>query len=331
MREKQNRRAVSCSKERSAPEDDKSEVEKLAESIGANLSESYYPFENNVDFEDTPKDETMEGSEPGDSETVSVPPTPPSSPINELDRQESGPATLGPKRDPRPPTVSRRAWHKFRRMAELQQKIREEEEQHKLRDKVTGRRDQSREAQEARLCGYLCKEGAQLSTLEGATPTFQKSSSLNEAVPPIASPSKGIQDDDEADKALQKEEEASPSAPFTRDSAVKLQNEQVGEPKEEESRKEVGQKSAPTWPSEELTAGEDESRGAPTIRRTAVSWHPVAEVVTVEAGSPATQRPVERSTTNLVEKSTLRACRRIMDRPNAQLGSNSSSSKEVPK
>ncbi|CDI82908.1 hypothetical protein, conserved [Eimeria acervulina] len=341
------RPAERCTREYSALEKAVTESEKFAESFGSDLAAFCYPFENNVDFVDTPAEET-EGSplESDDEGSPSVPPTPPSTPMNKPERPEGGAALRGPPRDQRPAVVSRRAWHKLRRLVERQEKEVEEKEKAKLCDEVTGRRDQSREAEEARheLCGHRGEE-AQLSPLEeSATETLQRSSSSSEPwseqeghstniqqdmdrSSEQESHSTSIQQETEADE-LQKEEEMSFGTPSTSKGAVNLEGDQL---KEQEEEKPAGKaaiplKSGVSRAGDKLHRANEELRKAPKTRKSTVSWHPVAEVVTVEAGSPTTQFPITRTTADLAEKSTLRSCRRMRDRANVELSSNSSSS-----
>ncbi|CDJ31654.1 uncharacterized protein EMH_0039570 [Eimeria mitis] len=318
-------------RERSPLEEEKTEWEILAESAEMDLAEFYYPFESNVDFVDTPTDETVESSVTSESEGKeghSVPPTPPPTPMNEPERPDGCSDTQGPERDRRPVAVSRRAWHKLRRVMELEEKAAEEAEESQLRDEVTGRRDQSREAEEAGLCGQLFEDDDQVSPpAEGATTTLQSSISPSEQGPPDANPSEDTQQEQDANDQLENEQdEESPASPSTDEGAGSCQNEQCQEPQKETSHEvATTRKSAVRWPGGELPKAKKDSPEAPTARKSVVSWHPVAEVVTVEAGSPSTQQPVTRSTTDLVEKSTLRACRRLTTPANLQLGSSPSS------
>ncbi|CDJ61666.1 hypothetical protein, conserved [Eimeria maxima] len=304
-----SRRGKRCNREHSALEEPEADMEQLVESVGGDLSEFLYPFENNVEFVDNSPEETEESSRSSEFEEqdiLSVPATPPSTPMSKPDRTESSVATAGPARDRRPSAVSRRAWHKLRRMVEGQERPLEEAEQDNLYDKVTGRRDQSREAQEARseLCCEVRKEGSQ-HPVESATATLQSTSRSSKPLLPEARCLISVHQGEEANKELEKEV-SSATAP----------DEPLQQPTEGEFSSEATSisKRAAIQPNEDMPNAEEEARESSPMRKSVVSWHPVAEVVTVEAGSPTTQYPVTRSTTGLVEKSTLRSCRRITDR-----------------
>ncbi|CDI86559.1 hypothetical protein, conserved [Eimeria praecox] len=227
-----NRRAERSEGERWGLQEAESELEQLAESLGEDLSEFYYPFENNVEFADISTDEPTESQEAlkfEENERFSVPSTPPSSPTTKPEEPEGDPDTAEPTRDRRPATLSRRAWHKLRRVVERQERADEEASKPKLYDEVTGRLDQSREAEEARdeLCGHHDEKEAQPSLSEEGTRTalhssrstaLHSSSSLSEAMPPQASLSEGTQRGCETVDELQKGTDAT-SKPLRRHSA----------------------------------------------------------------------------------------------------------------
>ncbi|CDJ41883.1 hypothetical protein, conserved [Eimeria tenella] len=329
--------------------------ERYVRLLGLDLSEYFYPFENNIDFEEPPTDDksTPPKHQMEDRQIHSVPPTPPSTPSN---RTEGGLSTLGPARDPRPATVSCRTWKQLKKIIERQKKVAEATEPNRAiaiapeescGDGVPNQKSNKKEEPEVNN-----KEEPEVNNKEEPEVNSKKEPEVNNKKEPEVNNKEELEGNNKEELEVNNKEEPEVNSkkepevtneekPETNHRCEEIQNshledfkrspdaskaEEFSPPKTCFSRS-VQQRSCNFKASNTLK----DQKEAPTSKKNAVSWYPVAEVVTVETESPTTTHPVDISTAGLVEKSTLRSCRRIMNRQSPAIGSGSSSSRDLLK
>ncbi|CDJ66823.1 hypothetical protein, conserved [Eimeria necatrix] len=321
--------------------------ERYVRLLGLDLSEYFYPFENNIDFEEPPTDDksTPPKHQMEDRQIHSVPPTPPSTPSNRI---AGGLSTLGPARDPRPATVSRRAWKQLKKIIERQKKVAEAAEPNRAiaiaPEESCGDGEPNQKSEKKEEPEVNNKEEPEINNKEEPKVNNLEEPEVNSKEEPEVNNKEEPEVNNKEEPEVNNKEEpevTNKEKPETNPRCEEIQNSHLEDFKHSPDRSKVEEFPPPKTCfsrsvqqrscNVEASNTVKDQKEASTSKKNAVSWYPVAEVVTVETESPTTTHPVDISTAGLVEKSTLRSCRRIMNRQSPAIGSGSSSSRDLLK